>query len=673
MDIDDVPTGAHLGSEQNSDNVVLPRPFKFAEFFAGWGGLSTAMKFVSHRWINVSATLDGYRGAWNILDDEHFESGKQVCREVDHGHMAPPCRTLTMARRSDEHGVAKMLRSNDYPEGWGDLEAVEANLVIARMVVLVLILHNQGATFAIENPWTSYLWQLPIMLKVFRLSNVELVLLHQCCYGAPSLKPTGVLTSAPWVKLVRSLCHEVRPHLHTSLVGKTWSYIDEGWVWRTSLAAEYPCGLCMAWASALRGWLFSALGQRWLSARSMKLTGKWRNVLVRCSDDASSEEVVHADKSTQQLREEENAKAWGGLRNPRHAVARSKNLRDVGQRLRQVMLPLVADANLLELDNDISLGVADPWVTRVREALCAEFGAVSVEEGLQYDLWNKLLLAAKDPDASCLSEWIRDGFPLGIVHAIENTGVFPATQTVSAAIEESRIHGMLATDVDGTATNYSSFQESVAQAQELMDQLVQTGRADKFETWQEVVETFGEQAKLTRLACLVKTKETGETKYRLVVDSRRSGVNGLMTVKERVILPKISDIAQSIQYLAKLNEGWSDMLLELVSVDFRDAFHMCPLRPDERQFVVAKDSYGWYHVSKVVQFGLSPGPLLWARLASAAMRLGQAIVKPWEAAVSTYVDDPLLTVMGESARDRTATVLLYVGRVSHGTKPCEDL
>jgi hypothetical protein len=212
------------------------------------------------------------------------------------------------------------------------------------------------------------------------------------------------------------------------------------------------------------------------------------------------------------------------------------------------MLPLVADANLLELDNDISLGVADPWVTRVREALCAEFGAVSVEEGLQYDLWNKLLLAAKDPDASCLSEWIRDGFPLGIVHAIENTGVFPATQTVSAAIEESRIHGMLATDVDGTATNYSSFQESVAQAQELMDQLVQTGRADKFETWQEVVETFGEQAKLTRLACLV-NKETGETKYRLVVGSRRSGANGLMNVKERVILPKISDVAQSIQYL----------------------------------------------------------------------------------------------------------------------------
>ena len=661
MDIDDVPMCAHLGSEQNSDNVMLPRPFKFAEFFAGWGGLSTAMKFVSHRWINVSATLDGYRGAWNILDDEHFESSKKVCEEIDHGHMAPPFRTFTLARRPDEHGVAKALRSDERPEGWGDFEVVEANLVVARMVVLVLTLHNQGATFAIENPWLSYLWQLPILLKVFRLSNVELVLLHQCCYGAASLKPTGILTSAQWMKMVRSLCHEVRPHLHMSLVGKAWSYVDQDWVWRTSLAAEYPCGLCMAWASALRGWLFSTLGQKWLSARSMKLAGKWGNVLVRCSVEASSDEVVQADKSAQQLREEENAKAWGGLRNPRHAVARSPSLRDVGQRLRQVMLPLVAKANLLELENNLSSGVADSWVTKLRKALCTEFGAVAVAEGLQHDLWNKLLLAAKDPDATCLSQWIRDGFPLGILHTIENTGIFPATGTVSAAIEESRIHGLLTTDADGTATNYSSFQESVTEAQELMDQLVQDGRADKFETWQEVVETFGEQAKLTRLACLVKVKETGETKYRLVVDSRRSGINGLMDVRERVILPKISDVAQSIQHLARLNEGWSDMTLELVSVDFKDAFHMCPLKQDERQFVVAKDSYGWYHVSKVVQFGLSPGPLLWARLASAAMRLGQAIVKPWEAAVSTYVDDPLLTVFGESAQARTATVLLYVG------------
>ena len=57
-----------------------------------------------------------------------------------------------MARRSNEHGVAKMLRSNDYPEGWGEFEAVEASLVIARMVVLVLILHNQGGHVCHREP-----------------------------------------------------------------------------------------------------------------------------------------------------------------------------------------------------------------------------------------------------------------------------------------------------------------------------------------------------------------------------------------------------------------------------------------------------------------------------------------------------------------------------------------
>jgi len=100
--------------------------------------------------------------------------------------------------------------------------------------------------------------------------------------------------------------------------------------------------------------------------------------------------------------------------------------------------------------------------------------------------------------------------------------------------------------------------------------------------------------------------------------------------------------------------------VELFSIDFRDAFHRCPLRQEERQFVVCKDSYGFYHVSRVVQFGLSPGPLLWARLAAAAMRLGQSAIAEWEASVCTYVDDPLISIMGESKADRTKIFLVYV-------------
>ena len=41
------------------------------------------------------------------------------------------------------------------------------------------------------------------------------------------------------------LCHETREHYHApgGLVGFALDYLADREVWRTSLAAEYPCGL----------------------------------------------------------------------------------------------------------------------------------------------------------------------------------------------------------------------------------------------------------------------------------------------------------------------------------------------------------------------------------------------------------------------------------------------
>ena len=116
--------------------------------------------------------------------------------------MAPPCRTLTKARRSDEFGVARILRSDAYPEGWGDPEAEEANKIVDRMVQMILRLVARKRTFSVENPWLSFIWQLKVMLRLFRLPEVELVLLHQCPYGALTPKATGILTNASWMKRV---------------------------------------------------------------------------------------------------------------------------------------------------------------------------------------------------------------------------------------------------------------------------------------------------------------------------------------------------------------------------------------------------------------------------------------------------------------------------------------
>jgi hypothetical protein len=127
-----------------------------------------------------------------------FSAAKVACESVlDHSYFAPRCRTLmTKARRTGEFGSVRVLRSGQQPGGWGDPEAVEANRIVSKMIVLILSLHKQGATWSVENVWLSYLWHLRSMAKVLELRNAELILLHQCPYGAVSQNATGIFTTA---------------------------------------------------------------------------------------------------------------------------------------------------------------------------------------------------------------------------------------------------------------------------------------------------------------------------------------------------------------------------------------------------------------------------------------------------------------------------------------------
>ena len=209
--------------------------------------------------------------------------------------------------------------------------------------------------------------------------------------------------------------------------------------------------------------------------------------------------------------------------------------------------------------------------------------------------------------------------------------MFPRTESDSAAVEASRLEGHLIGDEDGSVVNYKSFLEAGDKAQELLDKLHEEGRSDVVSTWSEVLELVGPDATLTRMACIVKEKESGEIKYRLIVDSRRSGVNGLSSVRERVMLPKITDAVAGLNRVRR----------HLMVGEEIEAFHTLPLRSEDRGFVICKDLHGKYHISRVVLFGLAAGPLLWSRLAAGAMRLAQATVEDGHAAAVCYVDDPL--------------------------------
>lgn len=103
------------------------------------------MQWVS---LRVIAVLDGYDGEWNIHDDVHFSKAIDLCKVADHAHFAPMCRTFTMARRQNEFGKVRELRSMEYPEGWGDPEADERNGMVVKMVALCRVLDKRGKTWS---------------------------------------------------------------------------------------------------------------------------------------------------------------------------------------------------------------------------------------------------------------------------------------------------------------------------------------------------------------------------------------------------------------------------------------------------------------------------------------------------------------------------------------------
>ena len=177
--------------------------------------------------------------------------------------------------------------------------------------------------------------------------------------------------------------------------------------------------------------------------------------------------------------------------------------------------------------------------------------------------------------------------------------------------------------------------------------MVDTGRADRANTWAEVVSLVGPEAKLTQLACIEKERD-GKIKTRLIVDVRRSGVNGCMSLFERICLPRVSDVAAATREL--LNEMHPEESLEFMVVDFTNAFYTLRVDPRERKWLCIKSLDGTYILPKCICFGLACGPVL--GLFSLANR-----------ETSVYVDDPIIVAKGRIARDRAYGILVLANHI----------
>ena len=368
-------------------------------------------------------------------------------------------------------------------------------------------------------------------------------------------------------------------------------------------------------------------------------------------------------ETASERRERENAECVGGLRNPNSAVAKNPTLRALGDRLRKTMRQVIGQyPRLIKVATQLGkkgyLGPPQEDIRLVREAFAHEFGLPDVEypppkvgkaSPLRAELFEEFQTAAKDPEQH-LAEWIRHGCPLGIKVPIPDNAVFPSTSV--GTTEAKKIE----TEWQREFTNYESFESQVDLARQEVQRVV---GLQYFVEVEDHTALDVPVSAVSRMALLVKTRADGTLKLRLIVDLRRSGVNGITVVPQRVVLPRLKDAVESCLDLGEAEPEPSTDDIEIVIADFADAY--CHLRADEREWeYLWGRSDGKWLLYVMLCFGLAGAPLVWCRLAAFLGRIAQALLLPEEGRLQIYIDDPLLLLRGpKEIRDlNIASVLL---------------
>ena len=100
-----------------------------------------------------------------------------------------------------------------------------------------------------RQPYPSF-WASDYMVFFLQAIDGQTINLHQCMYGAPSVKPTTIASDDPHLRRLTCGCNHIVPHAR--LIG-----LDGSGKFRTRPAARYPPDLCAAFAKVFV--------ERWLS------------------------------------------------------------------------------------------------------------------------------------------------------------------------------------------------------------------------------------------------------------------------------------------------------------------------------------------------------------------------------------------------------------------------
>ena len=117
---------------------------RFLEIFVGSGNLSRAVLQEASDYVEVLSMPGSVFNDVDVSSDCDFEM--LLDTSALWKHMAPPCKSFSRARRADHIAVAKTLRSDSRPEGFGCSMTKDANKLVERCIEILSLIHISEPT-----------------------------------------------------------------------------------------------------------------------------------------------------------------------------------------------------------------------------------------------------------------------------------------------------------------------------------------------------------------------------------------------------------------------------------------------------------------------------------------------------------------------------------------------
>lgn len=370
-------------------------------------------------------------------------------------------------------------------------------------------------------------------------------------------------------------------------------------------------------------------------------------------------------------RERQNQQALGGMRNPSQSIRRQPGTANPGWMVRELcykaqqLWPSLAGTAAAILEGREAKSFDVRIVDALRSAVLGMLNSprsprrrtVRASTPLHSSVISAWGTASGDEDSPILAEWLDHGAPLGFSQDITTSGVFPV---VPAEGGEDEGQASLLRSLEGWQ-NYQSAEEERQDLLALIEDYTKRGFCHKIKSIKEAERELGRAPILNKLGVVTKVTPAGKKKSRIIWDLKESRANSICHQKERILLPRLLDLAQHALWTYRQGE---DEEVWLAAVDIKDAFMNIPAGSDKYATVAAvENDEGKYDiiVFDTLVFGSRSSPTLWGRYAAWLGRSSSAISPT--TGLQIYVDDPAMVLTGskEAATRELTNLLLWFG------------